>query len=461
MMRDEIKPFLDTRVDNHKVDGYSKLAHKDGAELVDANFGHIYPKADKLLYYKDDNQLEQVIITGPSAGAFIAVDADAYPNQKRSASAESDLSIGVNSNLTDVSTSETGGLASLGLVIGSETLTKLVQFASIKHQDANEQPIYALVRTRGDESTPTAVQADDNIGGVYGISHNGTGYEVNGILEFQAVNNQTPTNADARFVVRLTETNNVTTSEAFIFDQDSTLAMRETATPALKAGFGKIYVKSSDNGLYFLDSAGVEWPLGGSAVVDTLQETYLASNPASITLNAVNGGLKLDPNGVVSEPFEVVDNFVIRDGNGWSLFESGDDRDQADNAGNLSNIVKAVDIPLAGFVVLYSLDTTAFRTALVNNSFLITADISIYNKTANSSIAEYIKCACMATWRDDLSSLNVQPVNNIEYINGDYSQFPQFVINGNNLEIRLIADTVNEYHVCSNINVIINNVNRI
>jgi len=300
--RDELKPWLDIRTNNHKIDGYAKLAHKDGSDIVDADFGHVYTKSDNKIYYKDDQQVEHLITGGPAGGPWLAQDSNLYPNQKRSGP-EANNSIGINSDLTSVSTTETGP-AGLGLVIGSETATKLSQFMAVKHQDLNEQPIYALVRTRGTASVPTPLQADDNIGGVYGISHNGTGYEVNGILEFQAVNNQTPTNADARFVVRLTPTNAIVPDDAFIFDRDATFAMRESDTPALLAGFGKIYVKSSDNGLYFLDSNGVEWPLGGSAVVDTLQETYDASNPANITLNGTNGGIVIDPNGE-SEPIQI------------------------------------------------------------------------------------------------------------------------------------------------------------
>ena len=303
LYQNKYKPYLDTRVNNSIVDGVISLNEKDGSKLVEPNFGDVYKKADNKLYYKDDVQVEHLITGGAGGGPWLALDSNLYPNQKRSG-LEANNSIGINSDLTSVSTTETGP-AELGLVIGSETATKLAQFMAVKHQDANEQPIYALVRTRGNEATPTAVQGDDNIGGIYGISYNdNNAYEVNGILQFEAVSNQTATNADGRMVVRLTPTNAVVPDDVFVIDQDATIALKETATPALLAGFGKIYVKSSDNGLYFLDSNGVEWPLGGAAVVDTLQETYDASNPANITLNGTNGGIVIDPNGE-SEPIQI------------------------------------------------------------------------------------------------------------------------------------------------------------
>lgn len=308
-IQDKYKPWLNVRTNDNKIDGNLQIAENNGSLDVDTDFGAIYPKSDGNLYFKNENQVEFLLNGGGIGSQFISEDSNAFPNQKRSGT-QANNSVGLNSDLTTYSTTETGA-ANLGLVIGSEIADKLAQFVAIKHQDNNEEPAYVMIRTRGTEAAQTAVQADDKIGAIYGISYNDNNvYEVNGILQFEAVNNQTATNSDARFVVRLTETNNVTTSEAFIIDQDASIALRETTEPGSLLGFGKIYVKSSTGLPYFKDASGTEYPLTGAASAETLQQTYDVSLPNPEIVINTNDPLiiKNDVGDVSQEIFGVYDN---------------------------------------------------------------------------------------------------------------------------------------------------------
>lgn len=291
--KDIRKPYLNARVEKLKTDDRLQMVEKsDPVTNNDPDFASIYPKDDNNLYYKDINNNEVLVAGGGGAGIFMALDSNLFPNQKRSGN-EANQSIGLNSNLTQISTTETGP-SNIGLVISSEQATAFANYVSIKHQDdPTEAGNLSLVKSRGTEAVPTAVQANDEISKIFAIAHNGTGYEVVGLLRFDAKSNQTPTNADSKFVVALTPTNAVVPDDAFIFDNDASLAIREDTAPPALANFGKIYVKSSDSQLYFKDSSGIEHVLSGPGIVDTLQETYDSSVSGNILLNNTINGLEL------------------------------------------------------------------------------------------------------------------------------------------------------------------------
>lgn len=256
LLLDEKKPYLDIRTNKTSVDNRFQMADQSNPIANnDSGFASVYSKDDQQLYYKDSNNAEVVVAGAGGAGLFLAVDSSVFPNQKR-VGAEADQSIGLNSNLTQISTTETGA-SNIGLVISSEQATAFANYVSIKHQDdPSEAGNISLVKTRGSEALPTAVQAGDEVSKIFAIAHNGTGYEVSGLLRFDAKSNQTPTNADSKFVVALTPTNAVVPDDAFIFDNDASLAFREDVAPPLLAGFGKLYSSAGDAGLHFLDSAG-------------------------------------------------------------------------------------------------------------------------------------------------------------------------------------------------------------
>jgi hypothetical protein len=263
--------WVKLRSNTHNVDSHYIFQHRDG-ELPDGQInpesGTVYSKDDTHLYYKPHNGVEQRLNQGNPAngGIFLARDSSVYPFQSRTGP-QADNGLAFNANLQQYETTETG-LSDVGIIVGSEELNRLGQFVAIKHQNDNQEPVYVCVRTRGTLATQEGILQDDKIGGFYGVGRTDAGtFEVGGIMQYEAENDFTGTNASARWVLRLTEANEVTTSEAFIINSDAVMDIRETVAPASgKSGFGRIYVKSSDGLPYFKDNAGVEYPLiGGGA----------------------------------------------------------------------------------------------------------------------------------------------------------------------------------------------------
>lgn len=85
------------------------------------------------------------------------------------------------------------------------------------------------------------------------------------------------------------------------------IPIQEGSAPSATAGYGKIYVKSSDNKIYFKNSSGTEYDLLASALtpkdnivptgtIDGSNKTFtLPDTPSTGTLHLYKNGMRLKP----------------------------------------------------------------------------------------------------------------------------------------------------------------------
>lgn len=101
-------------------------------------------------------------------------------------------------------------------------------------------PTFTIRRARGNNATPTAVQADDGLGGFAGYGYATSGFSSGGraFISFKAAENFTDTNQGAYFTVSTTQTYTTSTVERFRIEHNGNVGIGTTTLTDSKLKLG-------------------------------------------------------------------------------------------------------------------------------------------------------------------------------------------------------------------------------
>lgn len=150
---------------------------------------------------------------------------------------------------------------------------------------------------------------------------------------------------------------------------------------------------------------------------------------------------------------------------GFTLFDATETRHSSPTNGNVTWYTQSNFISDVQTGVTVSIDTLPFRSAGINNNFLLISDSIIIRTDINDSLnTEHVRTEGIVSWRDDLASLTVVSNVNTVVQNGSYAQAPTYFIFGDNIELRFppnVPPTGFTYEVASVTKMIVSNANRI
>lgn len=173
---------------------------------------------------------------------------------------------------------------------------------------ASGAPDLKWYRSRGTLGNDTAVQNGDWLGSVRARAYDGNSYHFAGAMYFKVDGTVSDNTVPTRIEFHTHSTTTDDSREVMRIDNagdvrmEGRLELREGTAPSSRANYGKVYVKT-DNKLYFMDDAGVEYDLlsGGGNVNFMTGTTSTAGTDKALLLTnsddtAVQNGVSVNAN---------------------------------------------------------------------------------------------------------------------------------------------------------------------
>ncbi len=195
----------------------------------------------------------------------------------------------VKSDVSQMSTAVGGSIHAIGNSGANSLNYGVISVGSSRTSETTGWDIGKILFTSKNNGSAATHKAVAHIASVLEGAGGGNGF--GGNLQFHTKGNNTTSSER----MRILSNGNVgvgTASPNQLLTVEGVTSLRETAAPSLTANYGKIYVKSADSKLYFMDDAGVEIALGAGGAssiaddalnFDKLSDSLVLDASTSIT----------------------------------------------------------------------------------------------------------------------------------------------------------------------------------